>query len=843
MTSSPPHPSTDGALESRVEQLLDQLTPDERASLTAGSGPWHTTPVDRIGLPALKLTDGPIGARGDGKSGATALCLPCGSVLGATWDPELLREIGVALGDEARTKNAQVLLGPTINLHRHPLGGRHFECYSEDPHLTGRLAVGWITGVQSRGVGASVKHFVANDTETERFSISSDVPEAALRELYLRPFEMAVRDADPWTIMGAYNRLHGTHCCQSRRLLTEVLRDEWGYRGLVVSDWGAVHDTVETARSGLDLEMPGPASHLGEHLGTARSAGLVTDADVDRMARNVLTLLVRSGRVDDDAGPTAAGAEEPAERSVDLAEHRALARRAAAAGTVLLHDRGGMLPLDPGSSSTLAVVGPAADGAQLLGGGSAVVRPHHQMQPLEALRERLGADRVRHARGCDSSRFLPRLDPSWLRPGDDPERPATVTYTSEPDGSGDVLQQRNVRGVGGRWFGYGVPGIDIDRFSCRYTATLVPPETATYTFGAMATGRVFLGLDGETVIDTFDGPPPPDPLAGSGPREVLGEVHLEGGRTYELDLLYGRQGVVSPPWVQLGVAAAGTDDAGIAEAADLAARCDVAVVLVGTDADWETEGYDRADLALPGRQDELVRRVVDANPRTVVVVNAGAPVDLSATDDAAAVLWAGFAGQEMGGGLADVLVGDADPGGRLPFTLPRRLDDTPAHRFYPGRDGHMPYGEGLLMGYRGFDAAGTEPHYPFGHGRSYATFDWSVPEIDGVVSAGRLGTDAEGLVLSVAVTNSSERRGSEVVQVYAHDPRHGPDRPPQHLVGFAKVDLGPAERAEVSIEIAADALASWDTGTEAWVVAPGERELRVARSSRDVVATLSLAVG
>lgn len=834
-TSTAPDVAADDRPRARATDLLDELSLDQRSALTAGSDAWHTTAIPDAGIARVKMTDGPIGARGDGRSGERALCLPCGSTLGATWDPDLLVEVGVALGQEARTKGAQVLLGPTVNLHRHPLGGRHFESYSEDPLLTAALAVGWITGVQSQGVGASIKHFVANDTEHDRFEVSCEVSERALRELYLVPFERAVAEADPWTIMAAYNRLDGTHCTQHRWLLTDVLRDEWGYRGVVVSDWWAVRDTVETARSGLDLEMPGPARFLGPGLRAAVDDGLVTEADVDRMASNVLTLVARAGRLDDSA-------EEP-ERSVDRPEHRALARRAAAEGSVLLKNDGGLLPLDPSSLTTVALVGPSSAGAQLLGGGSALVRPHHEVQPLDGLVAALGADRVRHEPGADHSRFLPPLDPAWLvddgtlAGGDDgaasEDRPVLVEYVADPQGRGEVVHRRRVKAIGARLFGGNVPGIDVNRFACRWIATLSPEAGGEHRFGVVATGRVRLVIDGVTVIDTFDGPPPPDPIVGGPPVEVTGTAVLEAGGRHRLELLYGRQGIVSPPWVQLGVQRDDRDADLLDRAVEAAGAADVAVVVVGTGPDGETEGYDRASLDLPGRQVELVERVAAANPRTVVVVNAGAPVDLSWVDRVPAVLWTGFGGQEMGHALADVLLGAVDPGGRLPFTLPVRLEDVPSHEHYPGPPGRMVYGEDVFMGYRGYDARGVEPRFPFGFGRSYGTTEWGEPELSGS------GVD---LVVGVPVTNTSDRPVTDVVQLYVHDVEASVPRPPHELKAFAKLHLEPGATGVARLTLDHRSFAFWSPTARDWVVEPGEFELRIARSSRDVVHRVAVTV-
>jgi beta-glucosidase len=390
-----------------------------------------------------------------------------------------------------------------------------------------------------------------------------------------------------------------------------------------------------------------------------------------------------------------------------------------------------------------------------------------------------------------------------------------------------------VRALGARYFGYGVPDMDIDRFACRWTTTLTPPSGGEHRFGIMATGRARLTIDDQVVIDTFDGPAPPDLFAGGAPVEVQGTASLEAGRPHTLEVLYGRERVASPPWMQLGVEFDEASDAQLADAVARAQQADVAVVVVGTGPDGETEGYDRADLDLPGRQVELLTRVAEANPRTVVVVNAGAPVDLTWADRVPAIVWAGFGGQEMGHALADVLLGAADPGGRLPFTLPERLEDTPSHAHYPGPPGQLLYGEDLLMGYRGYDAAGTEPFRPFGFGHSYATFTWGDATVEPSTDGGA-GRDDHVFVVEVPVTNTSDRAGVEVVQLYVHDVQSSVERPPQELRAFAKLPIEPGATATARLALDRRAFAVWDPTTVDWVVEPGAFEVRLGTSSRDI---------
>ncbi|NNL66737.1 MAG: glycoside hydrolase family 3 protein, partial [Myxococcales bacterium] len=375
--------------DQRVTDWLAKLTLAEKAGLLGGAELWRTRPVPRLGIPRLKVSDGPTGVRGSGLSGgATAACFPCGSAIGATFDPALAGRLGAALADEARTKGAHVVLGPTVNLHRHPFGGRHFECYSEDPWLSSRLAVAFIRGVQEAGVGACVKHFVCNDSEFERHTIDSQVDERTLRELYLAPFEAAVREADVASVMGAYNRVNGSFACEHPGLLRRILKEEWGFRGFVVSDWFATQSTAASVAGGLDLEMPGPPRHLDEKLLAAVEAGEVSEAQVDEAAGRLLDALVRWGALDPDADTS-----QDAERAVDRPEHRALAREIACESIVLLKNEGPVLPLRAESIGRLALIGPSAGVAALQGGGSSRVNPHRAVSALAGLRARLG-DRV-----------------------------------------------------------------------------------------------------------------------------------------------------------------------------------------------------------------------------------------------------------------------------------------------------------------------------------------------------------------------------------------------------------------------------------------------------------------
>jgi beta-glucosidase len=658
--------------------MTPELTVAEQAALTSGNDAWHTTAIEAAGLAAITVADGPHGVRlqanpRDMLRGQPATCFPPAVASASTWDPALLRRMGEALGDECRAMGVAVLLGPGINLKRSPLGGRNFEYFSEDPLLTGVLATEWVNGLQSRNVGAAVKHFAVNNQETDRLRVSADVDERTLREMYLRAFHRVVTRARPWTVMCAYNKVNGVYASQHHWLLTTVLRDEWGYEGVVVSDWGAVADRVAAVAAGLDLTMPGPDPAGDQELIDAVAGGRL---DAALLARN-------AGRV----SALVAAAQARTGADYDEAEHHALAREIAGRAIVLLKNdplpgsKQGILPLDPAAAQSIAVIGEFARTPRYQGGGSSQITPT-------------------------------RLDDALTE----------ITATTQ----GAV------------------------RFAPGY------------------------------------------PAAGS----------AEPGRAANLD-------------------------AARAEAVELAAHSDVALVFAGSM--HETEGADRDGIDLPAAHQELIKAVAAVNPRTVVILSNGAVLATAGWDAAVPALVEGWLlGQAGGSAIADVLFGRVNPSGRLAETIPLRLPDHPSYLDFPGENGHVRYGEGLHVGYRGFDAREQEVAYPFGFGLSYTTFSYGQPTA--------AATDA-GIEVRVPVTNSGQRDGREVVQVYVSLPGSAVRRAPRELKAFASVPLAAGETADVTLVIERDDLAYWDTRLGRWVVEGGEYHCAVGASSRDLRGT------
>jgi beta-glucosidase len=802
-----------------------ELSLEEKCRLLGGASTWRTHGIERLGIPAVKMSDGPNGVRGDGLGArrTPGVVIPVGIALGATWNPTLAGELGDLLGLESRRKGAHVLLAPTVNLQRTPVGGRVFECMSEDPELTARLAVPLVQAVQAHDVAVTVKHFVANDTEVDRMSVDVDVDDRALRELYLRPFEATVTEAGAWGIMSAYNQVGGEHAAGNHELLTSILRDEWGFDGFVVSDWYGSHDTVASIRAGLTVAMPGPGTIYGDRLQAAVDAGDVDEALVDAQVADLFRLMTRTKVTERDA--------EQAEETVDDPAERALCRRAVVEGLVLCRNEGDVLPI--AADARVAVIGPNAEDTRIMGGGSASLQalPHRSL--LAALVERAGS--VVHEPGVRIDRLPPPLTDAVLRTPDgepglrvdyrdglDPDTPIVVT---------DVTPESMLR-----FFGSTPEGVDPEGFHVTVTGTFVPERDGTHVLSGVLTGAGRIEVGDATVLDDPDRRLPRGPLFfGFGSEEQGATIDCQAGVPVPIHITTtGRGGYAA---IRLGVRQPEPPD--MVERAVAAAReSDVAVVVVGTNDEWETEGEDRTTIALPGEQDELVRRVAEANPATVVVVNAGSPVSMPWVDDVAGVLLAYFGGIEMADGVADVLLGEADPGGRLPLTYPKVVEDTPAWRWYPPAGGVQHYGEGILMGYRGFDAAGTEPRFPFGHGLSYGSAEWdSVRALPPTLAAADI-ESGDGLELEVPVRATGARDATVVVQAYLAGP-DGHGRPPKVLGGFTKAVVAAGEHRTIRVRVPAEAFRRWDGG---WVVDRGRWRVLVGAPATDIRMELDIDV-
>ncbi|MFF3753806.1 beta-glucosidase [Streptomyces sp. NPDC002018] len=803
----------DQARNAAVEAALGKLDLDAKARLLAGQDMWSLPALPEIGLASLVMSDGPIGVRGvRWTADDPSVALPSPTALAASWDPELARRAGRLLAQEARRKGVHVLLAPTVNLHRSPLGGRHFEAYSEDPYLTGEIGTGYVRGVQDGGVGTTVKHFVANDAETDRFTVDNIVAPRPLRELYLAPFEAIVANAHPWGIMAAYNRVNGSTMTEHRYLQNEVLRGEWGFDGFIVSDWLAARSTVGALLGGLDVAMPGPATVYGEALVAAVRAGEVDEPAVDEAVRRVLRLAARVGILD---GAPPAVTAHPAPIDGD-----ALAREVARRSFVLVRNevRDGRpaLPVDPAGTGTIALIGAAARDARVLGGGSAVVFPDHVVPPLDGLAAALPEGVLTYSVGADPNDELADAGQGF-------ELTATCRAAD-----GRVLGTASVPGGRVQWAGSDLPdGVTHDELhSVELTGSFTPRESGEHSFGTRGLGGFVLTVGGEVLFDGTEEPrPASDPFEGffGGPVERA-HAELTEGERVGISLLHTVHRITDAPiqavaFSLLHLGPRHDPDELIAGAVEAARTADTAVVVVATTERVESEGFDRKDLRLPGRQDDLVRAVAAVNPNTVVVVNTGSPVEMPWRESVAAILLSWFPGQEGGAALADVLLGAEEPGGRLPTTWPAALADAPVSLTAP-EGGELHYDEGVFIGYRAWERAGTAPAYPFGHGLGYT--DWEYETIAATTGDAR-----------VRVRNSGVRAGREVVQIYLAPVEGTPERPARWLAGFATVEAGPGETVEVRIPLRRRAFEIWDEEAGAWSFVPGTYEVQAGRSVTD----------
>jgi beta-glucosidase len=806
-------PDLGAPIETRVEALIGRMTLDEKVLLLSGVDIMDIPANERLGIPRLKMTDGPLGVRTE--TGEKTTAFPSGILSASSFDPELLGELASAMAMETLALGRDMLLGPCINIARVPQGGRNFESFGEDPYLAARMGEAWVKRLQAKGVLASTKHFALNNQEVERDSIDVRVSERAMHEIYLPAFEVAVR-AGTWTVMAAYNRINGQHASENTYLLNRTLKERWGFKGFVVSDWGATHSTVAAALGGLDVEMPDGANFGGGKLQEAVASGKVPMAVIDDKVRRILNVLLISGTFDRKAS------NRPPLSAIGSPDHRAASLRMAQEGIVLLKNSG-VLPL--GEIRSVAVIGPNASEYRA-GGGSSMVPPEHKVTCLAGLRERLGEHaQVYHTMGVPLAGELHWLESDWLTPppGIAPGSPHGLyaEYFNNQTLQGRPFATQVDPQVDFIWGdGAPLPGVPANSFSVRWTGRLRVPKSGNYELVTRADDGVRLWLDGKLLIDDW---------SDHAPTARTARLPLEAGQDHDLRIEYYQNGGAA----QIELGRSTSDDADIPAAVALAAKADAAVVFVGYSDQLEGEALDRPSLKLPDGQDELIEAVAGANRNVIVVIQSGSPVLLGSwKDKVGAILQAWYPGGEGGLAVADVLLGRVNPSGRLPVTWPKRWEDCSAFGFYPGtgENGHVDYDEGVFVGYRHFDQRGIVPEYPFGHGLSYTTFTYSdlaVELHDALVTSPRVS-------VTVSVKNTGARSGAEIVQLYVGAKAPRAPRPPQELKGFQRIELIPGETRRITFELSRRSFARYDEGLHDWTVDPGAFELRVGSSSRDI---------
>ncbi|CDO93564.1 unnamed protein product [Kluyveromyces dobzhanskii CBS 2104] len=828
-----------------VEQLLGELTRNEKISLLSAVDFWHTKEIERLGIPAVRVSDGPNGIRGTRfYDSVPSGCFPNGTGLAATFDDELLEEGGKLMAKEAVAKSAAVVLGPTTNMQRGPLGGRGFESFSEDPYLAGVATASVVQGMQSAGIAATVKHYVCNDLEDQRFSSNSVLSERALREIYLEPFRLAIKRANPVCIMTAYNKVNGEHCSQNQKLLLDVLRGEWKWDGMIMSDWFGTYTTAGSIKNGLDIEFPGPTRWRTEDLvsHSLNSREQISIHDVDDRVRQVLKMIKF---VVDNQKKTGIVQHGPETTSNNTEETSALLRKIAADSIVLLKNENSVLPLK--KEESVVVIGPNAKAKASSGGGSASMNSYYVVSPYEGLVNKVGKT-LPYTIGAESHKTLSNLieqlviDPSKPAEGDNVGAEA-LFYSEPPETRAKDESPFHVNIVKKSYvmfFDFKHAKINPVKpiFYTTFQGYFIPEEDTEYSFGVQVYGSGLLYIDDKLIVNQKENQVRGSFCFSAGTDERTATVKLQKGKAYKIRVEYGSgptsglQGEFGAGGIQVGVGKVVDPEDEIKNAAELAAAHDKVVLCIGLNGEWESEGYDRENMALPGKTNDLVRAVLRANPNTVIVNQSGTPVEFPWLKEASALVQAWYGGNELGNAIADVLYGDVVPGGKLSLSWPFKVEDNPAYLNFKTEFGRVFYGEDIFVGYRYYEKLQKRVAFPFGYGLSYTEF---------VLSNLKAKVDDEVISVSVDVKNVGDSyAGTEVVQVYIAATESAVTRAVKELKGFKKVLLQPGETKTVKIDLVLkDSTSFFDEEAGKWCNEAGQYKILVGTSSDDISLTES----
>ncbi|CAI7627936.1 unnamed protein product [Penicillium viridicatum] len=820
-----------------VNTVLSEATVAEKVGLISGKDAWHTYDIPRLGVPSIRFNDGSNGAQGMA-AGVGSACLPCGTALGATWNQNLIWTAGSLIGLEVKAKGARVWLGPTVNIQRSPLGGRNFESFAEDPFLSGKIAGSYISGAQSTGIVSTLKHFVANDQEHERMAVDVRITDRALREIYLLPFQIALKEGKPGGIMASCNKVNGLHVSENPALLEDVLRREWGFKGIIMSDRFGTYSTVEAMNAGLDLEMPGPPRLRGILADLAVSSHKVSHATLDARARNVLNLVQKCAKIEDVSS---------VECIRDIAEDRSINRRLAGESIVLLKNDSRILPIPSDKVQEIALIGPNLKNIAYCGGGNAQVDPYYIVKNYRGIVDRLTRDgerkdlKINYEIGVHTSAFLPLLGSQVTSP-DGRVGELRVRFFAEPPSNPNRKVVETVPIIDSIWelMGYSHRKLGPE-FWADVEGRFCADKTGDYEWGIACCGTASLFIDGTMIIDNTTIQQPGTSFFGRGSTEKKAVMHIEAGQNYEIKVQFGsfptskiyKAGVVADGAGagRIGVWPVSDPDKGIARAAALASKCKYTIVCVGLDEELESEGFDRPTMDLPEPTGRLIAAVLDANPDAIIVTQSGAPINMQPWVSRTTTLvhmW--YGGNEMGNGLADVLFGDINPSGRLPLTFPNAIEDTPAFLNFESERGRTVYGEGVYVGYRYYEKLKRSVAFPFGYGLSYTEFELCELSVS-------------QKAVSLSVINTGLVRGATVVQVYiSPSPTNTISRPVKELKGFARVYLDPSELQEIDIELDRLSTSFWDETLGCWVSEKGTYGVHVGHSSADIVLSGSFEV-
>ena len=810
-------------LEQRVEDLLSHLTLEEKASLFAGRDLWHFNGIERLGFPSVQVTDCGHGVTvildEQGNYTGCATCFPTAVAQGASWNRDLLYDIGRALARETRATGSAMLLAPMVNIHRTPLGGRNYETFSEDPFLTGALAAAFVNGVQSEHIGACIKVLTANNQQTNQHNTDVIVSERALREIYLPAIKFAIDHANPWAVMTAYNKVNGEPAASNKHLITDILKNEWAYNGMVISDWRSVH-SIESLFAGLDLEMPGPGQFMRQQdILQALKDGLISEEKINDCVKRFLRFMIRSKLLDQDKPVLNA--------ELNSAVHQKLTLRAAEESIILLKNDN-LLPLDKSKLKKLAVFGPNASTARLGGGGSASVTACYAVSPLAGILDYCQNDiQAIYKEGCSLDGDMAVIPKQNFFTTEDGEKVCGLTAEFFQGNKCDTapVHRRIDDQIDFSW-GWAAPCSQIDKnaYAVRWTGELVPTVSGSHTLGITCfEAGVRFYLNEKLLIDAWGDPDDEIFEARFTQIKKTIKLPLKAGVAYPIKVEFYKK--MNRNKVRLEWRPPGQVDP-IDDAVEPAAECDAAIVFAGLSNFYEGGNNDRETLSLPGAQDDLIRRIARANPNTIVVLLNGTPVTMPWLDTVRAVIESFYPGQEGGHAIAQILFGEVNPSGKLPVTFPQRLQDNPSHGNFPGKNNEVFYKEGIYVGYRHYDTKNIKPLFPFGHGLSYTQFEYSQlfvsePFID-------------HLNVQLTLKNIGDVFGKEVVQLYVSDIESSVDRPPQELKAFDKVELAPNESKKIHFVLDKDAFSYYDVEHKQWRLEPGEFEILIGSSSRDI---------
>ncbi|KAF7554680.1 hypothetical protein G7Z17_g2736 [Cylindrodendrum hubeiense] len=813
-----------------LDDVIFKLTLSEKISLLSGAGACRTSPLERLGIPSLNTSDGPHGLRGGGGrmfNPPPGYQLPSATAMGATFDTDLLYRVGSLLGDEGIRKDVQVALAPTVCIQRSPLIGRGFEAYGEDPVLSGTLAASVINGLQDRGIGACIKHYAAHDQSAKGSEDDVHMTQRTLREIHLMPFHVAMTKSTPWALMTAYQRINGLHVSEDPFLIQEVLRDEWKFDGLVMSDWWGTYSTSEAINAGMDLEMPGPSVWRGKQLMAAVECRKVPMKAIDSAVRNLLKTIQRTS----NPGPQSGG------KGGDTTESRTLIRKVAADSIVLLKNDSNILPLRSDVQVKYGLIGEHFENPATCGGGSSEVEAFYISTPLDAMIEEVGKDNIRYAPGCFTRRWTPLIKSGLFLPQSQQPGLFLEWFGENPleaDGA-KCLHSTTTLSTTMYFSQMSFESVPDSHF-IRVKSTFVAETTCKYRFALSVCGKARLWIDNKPVVDLWTSHPDKTddtPCFNKLSMERFVELEVEEGQQYELVILMTNQplqaiaGPPSPGGVRLGGKVLRDEEQAIQDAVELAREVDVLILITGLSSDYEYEAADRTSLLLPGHENEMIERVCQANPNTVVIIQAGMPIEMPWIHHVKTLVHAWLGGQETGHSIVDILFGRVNPSGRLSLTFPERLEDTPAFLNFGKVDRQIVYGEGVFVGHRYYEKLQRPPLFYFGYGLSYTTFKYSDLEVPPKFTA----TSDHTMEISVVVANTGEHDGSEVIQVYVSDLQCSLQRPRKELKAFQKIFLAKGEQRVCSVKLEKYALSFWSEEFSQWIAEAGDFAVVIARSA------------